>query len=158
MVRGETRRIDINRPPGEVYDYVTRPWAWHEWHPASRSAENAGRKLSVGDTFREIIELQPLSPLPLRMRRETEYRVVEAVRPSAWEVHGDTGDGWLRIRYELCAIGDATTFTRKLTFGARGLSRLLMPLLKRRISAQSELALANLKTRLEQGQGSTEDG
>jgi hypothetical protein len=149
MASTQTNSILIDCPPDIVYRYVTQPWRWHEWHPNSKSARSASRHLKIGDTFDEVIEIQPLAPLPYRMTRHTHYRVLLANSPLAWEVRGDTHDGWLKIRYDLAAAGDGTLFKRSLTYQTRGLSAWLMPLLRHRMALQSEIALANLKTYLE---------
>jgi hypothetical protein len=146
-------RIDIRCAAERLYDYVTQPWHWHEWHPNSISAGTVSGLLRIGDTFDEVIELQPLSPLPFHMRRNTHYRVVAAEPPGTWEVEGRTRDGWLKIRYELQPGVHGTRFIRRLTYQTQGLSRLLMPLLKRRVAAASQAALVNLKTRMEQHAG-----
>jgi uncharacterized protein YndB with AHSA1/START domain len=72
MPRELRHTIEISRPPAVVYGYVTRPWRWHEWHPASRSATPSNHALAVGDTFEEEIELTPLTPPPPRLRRLLE--------------------------------------------------------------------------------------
>ena len=146
-----TSTIEIRCAPETIYDYVTQPWRWHEWHPNSKSATASVDTLAVGDRFEEEIELQPFSPLPLRMRRQTAYEVLEAEPHRIWEVRGETRDGWLRIRYELRPGDAGTTFTRTLTYETRGLSALLMPFLKKRMARMSVVALANLRSRLETG-------
>ena len=144
-----TNSIDIRSTPEAVYGYVTQPWRWHEWHPSSRSATRPARPLEVGDTFSEVIELQPLSPLPVRLRRETVYEVVQAEPFRSWSVKGETRDGWLRIRYRLRHIDEGTRFTRTLIFQTRGPSRVWMLFLKKRMARQSLIALVNLRNRLE---------
>jgi uncharacterized protein YndB with AHSA1/START domain len=72
MPRELRHTIEISRPPAVVYGYVTRPWRWHEWNPASRSATPSNHALAVGDTFEEEIELTPLTPPPPRLRRLLE--------------------------------------------------------------------------------------
>jgi carbon monoxide dehydrogenase subunit G len=146
--------IEIACPPERVYDYVTQPWCWHEWHPSSQSAVSDADVLSVGDTFDEVIRLQPLSPLPLNIHRKTHYRVVVAERGVVFEVRGETGDGGLTIHYSLVREGSGTRFRRTLTYEVRGLMSLIEPLLlyprMKKLSAQ---ALANLKAKLEQASG-----
>jgi hypothetical protein len=142
--------IEIARSPADVYAYVTQPWRWHEWHPSSRSARADVEVLRVGDAFDEVIEVQPFSPLPPRLRRSTRYRVTKAEPGIVWEVQGDTGDASLTIHYDLAAIGSGTRFTRTLTFATRGLSRIYMPFLRARMARLSEVALGNLKRTLEQ--------
>jgi hypothetical protein len=143
--------IEIRCTPEALYRYVTQPWRWHEWHPNSKSASSPGDRLGIGDHFEEEIELQPFSPLPLRMRRQTRYEVLVAEPFRSWEVRGETRDGWLSIRYVLEPGSDGTVFTRTLTYSTRGLSRMLMPFLKGRMAANSLIALCNLKNRLESG-------
>ncbi len=141
--------IEIDCTVEQLYAYVTQPWRWHEWHPSSKSASASVDALRVGDEFDEVVELQPLSPLPLTLRRETKYRVVTARASELWEVEGKMKDGWVRIRYEFAAARVATRFVRTLTYHADGLSRLLMPLLGKRMQAISVIALDNLKRRME---------
>jgi uncharacterized protein YndB with AHSA1/START domain len=147
-----THTVELAAPPEAVYDYVTRPWRWHEWHPASKSATVAARPLETGDTFEEDIELRPLSPLPLRLRRRMTYRVVVAEPPLRWEVRGDTGDGWVSIRYAIQPHDGGSRFTRTLSYQTRGLTALLTPLLEPRMAAQSRVALERLRQRLANGQ------
>jgi hypothetical protein len=151
MAKKLTNTIEIRRSPETVYRYVTQPWRWHEWHPNSRSASRSADVLKVGDTFSETIELQPLSPLPIRMRRETVYEVLAAECFRSWEVRGEARDGWLSIRYQFAQIDGGTRFTRTLSFQTRGLSAVLMPFLGKRMARQSLVALGNLKRKLETG-------
>jgi len=50
-----TNEITIQCPPEKVFDYVSRPDLWHEWHPASKSAVLPRVPLQTGDAFGEII-------------------------------------------------------------------------------------------------------
>ena len=143
--------IEIARSPEAVYSYVTQPSCWHEWHPNSKSARAEVETLSVGDCFDEVIELQPLAPLPWTMRRQTRYRVLEADPGRHWRVRGETRDGWLEIDYRLDPTHSGTRFLRGLSFAAGGATALLVPLLARRMRSVSMLALQNLKRRLEAG-------
>lgn len=139
--------VEVACAPQALYDYVTQPWRWHEWHPSSRSARAAVERLQPGDAFEEEIELRPLAPWPPTLRRHTRYRVLEAQPGTRWEVEGEMRDGWLRLRYDFAPAGAGTRFTRTLRYGARGASRLLLPLLRPRQAAISQLALANLQAR-----------
>lgn len=141
--------IDMACTPRALYDYVTRPWLWHEWHPNSRQASESEQALAVGDHFEEVIELQPLSPLPWRLRRHTRYQVLVAEPQRCWEVRGETRDGWLEIAYRFTEVATGTRFSRTLRYETRGRTALLMPVLRGRMAAMSSLALSNLKTRME---------
>lgn len=141
--------IEIAVTAEKLFDYVTRPWKWHEWHPSSRSASAAKDVLAADDEFEEIIEVQPLAPLPPRLVRTTRYRVMESVPFQTWAVEGKMKDGWLRIRYDFEEKGGVTLFARTLDFSVSGRNRLLMPVLRSNMEKLSLVALNNLKHRLE---------
>ena len=141
--------IEIGCTPEQLYRYLTQPWRWHEWHPSSRGAKASVEVLQVGDEFEEQIELRPFSPLPLRMRRSTRYRVVSAVPAAHWKVEGLVSDGWIQIEYGFSASPGGTHFTRTLSYSARGASRLLMPFLRPRMKRITQQALDALKQRME---------
>lgn len=141
--------IFIQRSPQDVFDFVSQPWLWHQWHPNSKSAKSHVEFLQQFDEFDEVIELQPLKPLPLRLTRQTHYRVEESIPAERWQVRGESSDGWLELRYRFRADESGTYFVRDLTFELTGISRFLMPFLHRQMLRVSELALQNLKTILE---------
>jgi len=58
--------IRIHRPPREVFHYVTQPWRWHEWHPASESATPSAWELKVGDRFSETVSMRQQSVVALQ--------------------------------------------------------------------------------------------
>ena len=138
-------QIEITVSTEELFNYVTQPWKWHEWHPSSKSAKAAHSFLATGDEFVEVIEVQPLAPLPPRMARTTSYTVIESVPFHTWKVEGRMKDGWLRIRYDFEAQDELTLFTRALSFDISGINRILKPLLKSKIEKISVVALQNLK-------------
>ena len=141
--------IEITCTPEKIYGYITQPWLWHEWHPNSKSAQAKNSSLKKGDTFDEEIELQPLSPLPLKMRRKTRYQVVAATPSTHWCVKGKMSGGRLKINYEFKPSKAGVTFTRTLTYEATGINRVISPFLRSRMREMSLLALSNLKAKLE---------
>lgn len=139
--------IFIEAPVQKVFDYVSRPDLWHEWHPASTSAELPRAPLQQGDRFREIITVA--YPL-VKIRRHTEYRVTESKPSVLWEVQGESSLFNLTIHYEFMAKERGTLFQRTLTYSVKGLLAWFEPLLVRpKIRRQSALALKNLKVKLE---------
>lgn len=144
-----SNQIEIACSPQALFDYVTQPWLWHEWHPNSVSAKAEVDRLKVGDTFDECIAIQPLSPLPLTLKRQTRYSVQISRNAEEWEVKGLMKDGWLVIHYQFQPSPSGTLFSRQLSFSASGASRLLLPLLKRRMAQKSLVALGNLKRKME---------
>jgi hypothetical protein len=108
--------------------------------------------LAEGDGFDEVIEVQPLAPLPPRLRKHTTYTVTESNPYQSWEASGKMQGGWLRIRYAFDAIPgklESTRFHRKLEFAVSGPNRLLLPFLKHKMVTVSPVALVNLKHRME---------
>ena len=141
--------IEIAVPAERLFNYVTRPWLWHEWHPSSKSAKAQKETLEAGDEFTEIIEVQPLAPLPPRMKRTTRYVVIESDPFHAWACEGEMKDGWIRIRYDFEEKGRVTFFARTLDFSVNGPNRILLPALRSSMEKISLVALRNLKQKLE---------
>ncbi len=151
MSQGNTttliNEILIDAPPQAVFDYVSRPDLWHEWHPASTSAELPRVPLKVGDEFREIITVK--YPL-VSVQRQTAYRVTISNPATVWEVQGKSSLFDLTIHYDFTRVGQGTLFRRTLTYRVHGGLAYFEPLLVRpKIKSQSAAALANLKRRLE---------
>jgi len=141
--------IEIAVPAKALFSYVTQPWLWHEWHPSSISAQATNSVLGKGYEFEELIEVQPLAPLPPRLRRVTRYKVIEFVPFHGWMAEGKMKDGWIRIRYDLEEKGGVTFFARTLDFSVSGPNRFLMPMLRSKMETLSLVALNNLKQKLE---------
>ena len=139
----------IHRPPEEVFRYVTQPWRWHEWHPASECATPSARELVVGDRFEETVSMRPFGWLPLRIRRQLRWTVVQSQAPHLWEVHGSSATIDVCARYELDPA-QGTRFRRTFHYAVKGPlraidHRFVLP----RMRQQSVLALENLKRALE---------
>jgi hypothetical protein len=147
--------ILIERTPEDVYDYVTQPWRWHEWHPSSKESHANVDVLSVGDTFDEVIQLQPFMPwFSYTIRKQTRYETLLAQRPVAFEVHGQMNSGALAIHYDFApAHNNGTRFFRRLNYQVTGPMQILDALfLHSKMRNISRLALSNLKLRLESGE------
>jgi hypothetical protein len=147
--------IEIATSARDLYNYVTQPWLWHEWHPSSKSAKAAHSFLATGDEFTEWVEVQPLAPLPLWMKRNIAYTVTESVPFHTWQAEGGMKDGQIRIRYDFEEKGGVTFFARSLDLYVTGLSRVLLPLLKPKMEKLSMIALTNLKTLVQAKPGGT---
>lgn len=142
-----TNEILIDASPQRVFDYVSRPDLWHEWHPASTSAELPRVPLQVGDAFREIITVK--YPL-VSVKRQTAYTVTISTPVTTWEVQGKSSLFDLTIHYDFTRVAQGTLFRRTLTYLVHGGLAYFEPLLVRpKIKSQSAAALANLKRRLE---------
>ncbi len=141
--------IDIGRAPQEVYRYVTQPWLWHEWHPASESATPCAWELAAGDRFEEMVSMRPIAWLPLRKRTHLRWTVITAQSPLLWEVHGTSPTIDVRVRYEVNS-GQGTRFRRTFHFTVKNWMRFFASgFVLRRMRTQSLEALQNLKRKLE---------
>jgi hypothetical protein len=141
--------IEIAVSAENLFNYVTQPWLWHEWHPTSKSASHDMGVLAPGDVFEEIIDVRPLAPLPPRLVRTTRYEVTESVPFHSWAVEGRMQDGWIRIHYEFQEKGGVTFFTRTLDFSVSGWTRILLPVLRSNMEKLSMVALNNLKKKIQ---------
>ena len=129
----------IQAPIEVIYDYVTQPDRWHEWHPTSLSADTGtSGSLPVGTRFTEIIDL-------LGVRVPMSYRVQIARRPSEFKTVFTSlaVDG--SIHYFLQPHRDGTLFKRVLTYE----TELQLATLHARMVELSAIALDQLKHRLE---------
>lgn len=122
-----------------VYDYVTQPDRWHEWHPTSLSAETGMRgPLPAGQRFSEEIDL-------LGLQLHMDYRVLIARPPQEFKslFTSSLADG--SLHYRLQARGRGTLFRRTLDYSlqvdVRGLHGRLVEL--------SNTAMQQLKAHLE---------
>ncbi|OXS21458.1 SRPBCC family protein [Pseudomonas rhodesiae] len=129
----------INAPLETVYDYVTQPDRWHEWHPTSLGAETGtSGSLGAGSRFTEMIDL-------LGVRVPMSYRVQIARRPDEFKCVFTSlaVDG--SIHYFLQPFRDGTLFKRVLTYE----TELQLATLHERMHELSVIALDCLKQRLE---------
>ncbi len=129
----------IQAPIEVIYDYVTQPDRWHEWHPSSLSADTGtSGSLPAGTRFTEIIDL-------LGVRVPMSYRVQIARRPSEFKTVFTSlaVDG--SIHYFLQPHHDGTLFKRVLTYE----TELQLATLHARMIELSGIALDQLKHRLE---------
>ncbi|WP_300634041.1 SRPBCC family protein [Pseudomonas sp.] len=129
----------IQAPIETVYNYVTQPDRWHEWHSTSLGVDTGTRgSLPVGTRFTEIIDL-------LGIRVPMSYRVQIARCPSEFRTAFTSLalDG--ATHYFLQAQQGGTLFKRVLTYE----TELQLAALHKSMIELSALALDQLKQRLE---------
>ncbi|NWF11709.1 SRPBCC family protein [Pseudomonas salomonii] len=129
----------IQAPIEVIYDYVTQPDRWHEWHPTSLSADTGTTgSLPAGARFTEIIDL-------LGVRVPLSYRVQIARCPGEFKTVFTSlaVDG--SIHYFLQPHRGGTLFKRVLTYE----TELQLATLHARMVELSAIALDQLKHRLE---------
>lgn len=142
-------KMEIQCSAQALFNYVTQPWLWHEWHPNSISATESSNGLKVGDTFQEMIRLKPLGPLPVIFNRETSYTVLVSQPDTQWIVEGKTNNGALRIQYDFEQISEnRVLFKRTLSFKVEGHLRVMSYFLVKNMKKTSVIALDNLKRKL----------
>ncbi|WP_368670262.1 SRPBCC family protein, partial [Pseudomonas gingeri] len=124
----------MQAPNDDVYDYVTQPDRWHEWHPTSLNADTGTTgSLPCGHRFTETIDL-------LGVRVPMSYRVQTALRPREFKTAFTSlaVDGC--IQYLLQVQGNGTLFKRILTYE----TELQLATLHERMIALSNQALDQL--------------
>lgn len=129
----------IQAPIETVYDYVTQPDRWHEWHPTSLSADTGTTgSVTAGARFTEMVDL-------LGVRMPMTYRVQITRRPSEFKTVFTSlaVDG--SIHYFLRPFNNGTLFKRILIYE----TELQLVTLHERMIELSGIALDQLKHRLE---------
>ncbi len=138
-----TIRIERHIPaaPAAVYDLVTRPARWKDWHPSSLRADaHAMDSLSAGARFEEDIRSAGFV-------RHLRWQVLDSQPPRRWAANATMDDGSrVSLRYELSAQAGGTRFVRTLDYTLRPwwlrvLNELLM---WRRVRRESRRALDHL--------------
>jgi uncharacterized protein YndB with AHSA1/START domain len=139
----------IQRPVEVVYDYVTTPGHWPEWHPSSLGVSGAtDHSLAVGEQVTERYRVAG-----------REGTVVWTVRareaPRRWLIAGSIVGGI--VAYTLTSHDGATFFEREFVYSVPSpLLRLIDALIvRRRIQAESAEAVRRLQVRLEAGEAPT---
>jgi len=142
--------ILIRRPLDEVFDYVTTPAKWVEWHPATVSISGeVDHPARVGEGFVEKIRFGVF-------RGEIDWVVVEQAPPHRWMFEGKIRAFLAKetpalITYQLFQREEGTLFQRDLVYTAPNrfssfLDRLFM---RRHNERESAEALEKLKAVLE---------
>ena len=136
----------IRRPAEVVYDYVTTPGHWPEWHPSSLGVSGAtDHSLAVGEQVTERFNVAGRQGTVVWTVREREA-------PRHWVIEGSIvgGTGGGTVAYRLTPRDGATFFEREFVYPVPGLVlRLLDALIvRRRIQAESAAALRRLQARL----------
>lgn len=140
--------IDIARPPGEVFAYVSDPSRLAEWQESVVNAHTeGGGPPAVGS---KAITTRRIG----RRERTMTMEMTNIDPPTSWGVRGIDGPvrGIVNGTVEPLNDGGRSRVTIELDFEGHGLGKLLVPLVVRR-QAQKEMPrnLRNLKGRLEGG-------
>ena len=136
----------IRRPVAEVFDYVTTPAHWLQWHPSSVALHGAtDHSLGVDEEVTEDFRVAGRSGSVI-------WRVIAREAPTRWAIAGKVaGGGSGTITYTLSQTPAGTAFRREFIYAmpnwfAALLDRLFI---RRRIAAESAEALGRLQQALE---------
>lgn len=131
----------------DVFEYVTTPGHWPEWHPSSLGVSGAtDHSLALDEEVTEEFRVAG-------RRGRLTWRVIERDAPRSWAISGSLqGRGSGTVAYTLAPDGTGTRFTRVFTYNVPGLLFALLDRLAyhRRVTAESTEALRRLKRRLEE--------
>ena len=136
------RSIDIERPPDEVFAFVTDLDNLARWQPTVREVRWDG-ELHAGGEFEETRELlgrrarSRLEVVALEPGREFSIRVVEGPVP-------------LTVRHLLEPAANGTRLTLEAEGEAGGLLRLAAPIAERAAARQASQDLERLKRLIEE--------
>jgi uncharacterized protein YndB with AHSA1/START domain len=138
--------IQIRQPIERVFDFITTPANWPQWHPASLSvSRNADHSLLKGEAVTEDISLAG-------RRGQVTWSVRERSAPRRWLIDGKGKDaGRATITYTLTPHPDGTNFERELVYTMPNalLTVLDWLIIRSRMKADSAEALQGLKRMLE---------
>lgn len=140
------KSIRIQTPIERVFDYVTTPGNWPEWHPSSLGVSGAtDHSLEPGEKVTEEFRAAG-------RRGSVVWTVRERVAPQRWVIEGRVeGGGGGTITYTLTPQDGATTFERDFVYAMPNALLALLDrlVLRRRVEAESAEALRRLKDVLE---------
>jgi uncharacterized protein YndB with AHSA1/START domain len=133
--------VDIARPPGEVFAYVTDPTRFPEWQRDVVQVQmDSGEPGKLGSRFRTTRRIG-------RSTRTMTQEVTEVNAPHTWMVRGL--DGPIRpnasVTVEPLKGGQGSRVTFALTFDGRGMGAVLAPMVRRMAARGAPLSYRNLQ-------------
>lgn len=104
--------LEISASPAVVFDYVTRPLRWKEWHHSSLEVRGVqDEPLVAGRRFEESVMAAG------GLKRELTWLVEESHPGKRWRASAYMADGsTVRLCYEFEASAAGTRFTRTLEY------------------------------------------
>ncbi len=138
----------IARPIVAVFDYVTTPGHWPQWHPSSLAVSGAtDHSLAIGEQVTERFRVA-------RREGTVVWTVRERDAPRRWVIEGQivsAGGGSGTVAYTLTPVAKGTRFERVFTYPTSTLliAALDVLVIRRRIHAESAEAVRRLTALLE---------
>jgi uncharacterized protein YndB with AHSA1/START domain len=138
--------IQIGQPIEQVFDFITTPATWPQWHPASVSvSKDANHSMLPGEEITENISVAG-------HRGQVTWLVRERSAPRRWVIDGTGKDGGrATITYTLTQHPVGTNFERELIYAMPNplLAMLDWLIIRSRMKTASVEALQRLKHQLE---------
>lgn len=140
----QSHTVTIDRPVGEVFDFVAEPSNEPKWHFDVREVVRPKQgPISLGTTYEWVVRF---------LGRKTYVGAVTAFEPNRLiEMTTHEGPVLPQLTHTFQAEGDRTVYTRRIRFETRGLFKAMEPLIKRMPSPNARWS-ENLKLVLEGGQ------
>jgi uncharacterized protein YndB with AHSA1/START domain len=132
--------VEVQRPPADVFDYVSDHTREPEWNPKMRFV----RKLTdgpIGNGTRYEMEFIPGRPIVVSC--------VQFDRPNGWEVAGDTLGMQVSMGGQITATATGSQLVFRTEFRAGGPIALALPLLRRRMAPELQRDVEAIKAILE---------
>jgi uncharacterized protein YndB with AHSA1/START domain len=139
--------IEINRPPEEVFAYVTDPTRFAEWQYDVESVRiDEGRPPSVGSRFTTTRRIG-------RAERTMTQEITEINPPTSWAAHSVAGPIRPSANITIEPLNNSTRsrVTIALDFKGHGIGVLLVPVIRRIAAKGAPTSYQHLKKRLENG-------
>jgi uncharacterized protein YndB with AHSA1/START domain len=138
--------IEVDRPPTEVFAYISDPTKFAEWQYDVVRVRMADRPAGVGERFTTTRRIG-------RGERTMTQEITEISAPRSWAARGVDGpvrpDATLTV--EPLDGGARSRITITLDFRGYGLGELLVPVVRRMAAKGAPLSYQHLKERLESG-------
>ena len=139
--------IEIDRPPDEVFSYVTDPTRFAEWQYDVERVRMEGDGLpDVGSRFTTTRRIG-------RAERTMTQEITEINHPRSWAAHGVAGPIRPSASIVVEPLNDSTRsrVTFALDFKGHGVGVPLVPVIRRIAAKGAPTSYKNLKKRLENG-------
>ena len=138
-----THEETINRPVEDLFAFIADPTNDPRWCPPVLEAEQvAGNGPEEGARYRQIVK-----PGPKQLTNNMAITEYEPNRRIAWQGSNEMLE--FHGRYEVGAVNGGTRVVMTSNLAARGILRLLEPLLSRASRSVAEEEFQNLKQLLE---------
>jgi len=139
--------IEIDRPPEEVFSYVTDPARFAQWqYDVERVRIDGDGPSSVGSRFTTTRRIG-------RTERTMTQEITEIDPPASWAADGVAGPIRPSANITVEPLNDSTRsrVTIALDFKGHGIGVLLVPVIRRIAAKGAPTSYQNLKKRLENG-------